>query len=52
MEIRGRHIFAACHQMVQFSKVSRVTIRVSVRIRVRFGFNGDVLNIGPTWPNV
>jgi len=52
MEIRGGHIFAAYHQMVGFSKVSKVMIRVIVRIRVRFGFNGAVLDIGLTWPNI
>ena len=41
MEIRGI-IFAACCQMAWFSRVSRVitvTTRVSVSIRVRFGFS-------------
>jgi len=52
VEIRGGHIFAAYHQMVGFSKVSKVMIRVSVRIRVRFGFNGAVLDIGRTWRNI
>jgi len=50
MEIRGGHIFATYHQMVGFSKVSKVMIRVSVRIR--FGFNGAVLDIGRTWRNI
>jgi len=56
-EIRG-HIFAAYHQMVRFSRVSRVsgvsrvTIRVSVRIRVRFSFIGAILYIAMTQPNI
>ena len=41
-------------QMVGFtraSRVSRVTIRISVMIRVRFSFIGAILCIAVAWPH-
>ena len=39
-EVSGYHIFTAYCQTAWFSRVSRVTISVSVRIKVRFAFIG------------
>jgi len=47
MEIMGI-MFALYSRMVGFSRVSRVTIRVSVKL----GVTGAILYIAMTWPNI
>jgi len=40
VEIMDNRLFAVYRQMVWYSRVSRVTIKVSLRIRIRFDFIG------------